>query len=244
MLSDKAIEEYQLILLRNPSAKVFAPLAEAYRRMGLLQQALEICEKGVHYNADYPSGLVAYGKVLFEIKKYEEAANMFKKAAKLKPDNILAHKLCALSLSKLNKYADALKVYKQVLYLNPNDMQAQKFIKNWEYLEAKNYSKETFQADDSIEDNWLSTSQPSQISAFVEALIARNELSRAERLLKSSLAQWPQDVLLKKQLSVVQEFRQEEHHESIQTQIENNRFKKTFYSGLLRRVELAKKIEP
>ena len=134
MLSDKAIEEYQLIIMRNPSAKVFAPLSEAYRKMGLLQQAFDICKQGTKHNPEYPSGLVAYGKVLFELKKFEDAVKAFHSAAELKPDNILAHKLKALSLTKLNNYAGALKAYKNVLLLSPEDKQAQKFIRNWEYV--------------------------------------------------------------------------------------------------------------
>ena len=77
MFSDKTIEEYQIILMRNPNAKVFAPLAEAYRKMGLLQQALEICERGVKYNPEYPSGLVAYGKKFFSNLKSTKMQKAF-----------------------------------------------------------------------------------------------------------------------------------------------------------------------
>lgn len=237
MLSDKAIEEYQIILMRNPSARVFAPLSEAYRKMGLLQQALEICEKGTHYNQDYHSGWVAYGKVLFELKRYEEAVAALSQATGLNKDNILAYKLKALSLIKLNKYANALSCYKHVLFLSPQDAQAQKFIKNWEYLESADYSPQSFAMEDSEENDWLKTSEPAQISAFVEALIVRNELARAETMLRTAITQWPEDTLLNRQLEVVVEFKTDENRSHTEKQLHENKIKKAFFSRLLRRIE-------
>ncbi len=243
MFSDKTIEEYQLILLRNPSAKVFAPLAEAYRKMGLLQQALEICEKGVKYNPQYPSGLVAYGKILFELKRYEQACEIFRRATDMKPDNILAHKLNALSLIKLNNYAQALAAYKKVLYLNPQDAQAQKFIASWEYLEAPGYSKETFIGEPSPDHELVSDSDPSHVSTFIEALIARNEIDRARLITKTSLDIWPEDPQLLKHLEVINESVREEVSEHAKTELHQLRIKKNFLLSVLRRIELAKRVD-
>lgn len=243
MFVDKTIEEYQLLLMRNPSAKVFAPLAEAYRKMGLLQQALEICEKGVHYNPEYPSGLVAYGKILFELKKYEEASEAFNRATQLKSDNLLAHKLNALCLIKLNKYPEALKAYKYVLFLNPTDAQAQKFVANWEYMEAPQFPDSSFQMATEEESEIIANSTPQHVSHFIEALIARNEITRAETLINTSLQIWPTDDQLKKQRKLIQEYQREESAEYNQIRLEQNQIKKEFLFNLLRRIELAKEVD-
>lgn len=243
MFSDKTIEEYQLMLLRNPSAKVFAPLAEAYRKMGLLQQALEICEKGVKYNPDYPSGLVAYGKILFEMRKYDEAATYFQKATALKSDNILAHKLNALSLVKLNRYADALKAYKYVLFLNPQDEQAQKFVATWEYVEAPEYSPETFSTANETDRELIGDSTPSHVSAFIDALVARNEVDRARSITMTSLEIWPDDPTLQKQLQVITDHLRDERDEATQKALQRMRIKKQFLERLLRRIELVKTVD-
>lgn len=240
MFSDKTIEEYQLILMRNPSAKVFAPLAEAYRKMGLLQQALEISERGVKFHPEYPSGLVAYGKVLFELKKYEESAQVFATATNFKKDNILAHKLRALSLIKINKYHDALAAYKYVLFLNPHDEQAQKFINNWEYLEASQYSATTFTTPAEQDINLLAESNPTHVAHFIEALMARNELERARQITLTSLEIWPEDKILKKQLALLDETAIEEKRLEQKTASVKNSIKKQYLLRLLRRVELAK----
>lgn len=238
MLSEKVIEEYQLILMREPAAKVFAPLAESYRKMGLLQQALEICEKGVKYNPEYPSGLVALGKILFELKRYDEASRTFKKAITLKPDNILAHKLNALSLIKLNQYSEALKSYKYVLFLSPEDEAAQKFISTWEYLEAQNYSEKAFPPSE--DSSLIAHSQPESVAAFIEALIVRNEIEKAEKYTKMALQKWPDSDVLLHQLNVINEFQSDEAKDNLNLQMDVLQIKKRLLSRLLRRIELAR----
>ncbi len=243
MFSDKTIEEYQVILMRNPSAKVFAPLAEAYRKMGLLQQALEICERGVKHNPEYPSGLVAYGKILFELKKYQLASEMFKRATALKPDNILAHKLKALCFIKLNQFPEALAAYKYVLFLSPNDEQAKKFINNWEYTEAPKYSAATFQTEHETDPSLIADSSPSHVAHFIEALMARNEIDRARQITRTSLEIWPDDVHLQKQLALMNEYVHEETVFVHRLTMESNLIKKQFLKRLLRRIELVKGVD-
>jgi tetratricopeptide (TPR) repeat protein len=243
MFSDKTIEEYQVMLMRNPNAKVFAPLAEAYRKMGLLQQALEICERGVKYNPEYPSGLVAYGKILFELKKYEEAAEIFERATKLKTENILAHKLKALCFIKLNKYPEALTAYKHVLFLNPQDEQALKFINNWEYLEAPKYSAQTFQTQHETDPALIADSSPSHVAHFIEALMARNEIDRARQITQTSLEIWPEDPHLQKQLELINEYVHEENVYVQRQTLESNLIKRQFLKRLLRRIELVKRVD-
>jgi tetratricopeptide (TPR) repeat protein len=239
MFSDKMIEEYQLILMRTPTSRVFAPLAEAYRKMGLLQQALDICEKGVKHNPNYPSGLVAYGKIQFEMNRFEEAAHIFSKASSLQTDNILAHKLNALSLSKIGKHKEALKAYKHVLFLNPSDAQAKKFIENWEYLESTDYSTETFKMDGEDKD-LISDSDPIHVAHFVDALIVRNEIARAQSIVETSLCIWPEHPLLEKQLQVLQEFIVEETRDRRTKALRETDLKKKTLEKLLQRIEAIK----
>lgn len=239
MFSDKTIEEYQLLLMRNPSSRVFAPLAESYRKMGLLQQALEISEKGVKYNPEYPSGLVAYGKVLFELQRFEDASKTFEKAALQQSDNILAHKLQAMSLSKLGQQKEALQAYKKVLFLNPNDNQAKKFISNWEYLEATDYSSKTFNMDHQEKD-LISESDPIHVSHFIDALIVRNEIQRAHSIAETSLCIWPEDPLLEKQLLLINDLINEDQSEIRSKDLKKKQLKKDILEQLLQRIESRK----
>lgn len=239
MSSDNTLEEYQNLLMRNPTSRVFAPLAESYRKMGLLQQALDICERGVKYNPEYPSGFVAYGKVLFEMNEFKKSAQIFSTATKLQKDNILAHKLQALSLAKLGEHKDALQCFKHVLFLNPNDAQAKKFIENWEYLESIDYSQSTFEVDNK-EKELISDSDPVHVSHFIDALIVRNEIVRAKGVIETSLCIWPGHPILEKQLTMVKEFSTDDPHIQQTSAQKTVAIKKQILTQLLQRIEAEK----
>lgn len=126
------MERYQLIFEKDPDSKVFAPLAEAYRRMGLLDEAIDLAEKGVKKHPHFSSGRVALGKCYSQKGLHEKAIENLKAAVDLSPENILAHQLLADSYLKLGKLAEALQSYKMVLFLNPNDAKIASIVQKLE----------------------------------------------------------------------------------------------------------------
>lgn len=139
------IEKYQKLFEQDPQSKVFAPLGEAYRKMGLLDEALQVLTRGIRYHPNFASGRVALAKVQIEKKMYEEAVEHLHKASELSPENILAHRLLAECYVHLKKPKEALKAFKMVLFLNPNDAQAQSHTKKLESLTADEYEDEAFE---------------------------------------------------------------------------------------------------
>lgn len=139
------IEKYQKIFEQDPQSKVFAPLGEAYRKMGLLDEALQVLKKGVRFHPHFASGRVALAKVQIELKTFEEAIENLQRACELSPENILAHRLLAECYVHLKKPKEALKSFKMVLFLNPNDAQAQSHVKKLESLTADEYEDELFE---------------------------------------------------------------------------------------------------
>ena len=139
------VERYQLELQKDPKSRVFAPLAEAYRKMGLIEEARRICERGVSYHKNFAGGHVAYAKVLLDLKLPDAALPHLETACKLSPDNLLAHSLLGDTLLQLRKPKDALKAFKMVLFLNPGDQRAQAAVKKWEFLTADEYDDEVFE---------------------------------------------------------------------------------------------------
>lgn len=143
-ISPEFVERYQIELEKNPRSRVFAPLAEAYRQMGLLEEAHSICSKGVQYHPDFAGGHVAFAKVLMEAGDHGTALKHLERATELSPDNLLAHSLMGETLLTLRRPKDALKAYKMVLFLNPNDERALKTVRKWEFLSADEYEDELF----------------------------------------------------------------------------------------------------
>ena len=73
-----------------PDSFVFAPLADAYRKAGMLEEAVEICRKGVRRHLDYPSGHVVLGKCYFDIGDLDLSEEAFKSVLNLDASNLVA----------------------------------------------------------------------------------------------------------------------------------------------------------
>jgi tetratricopeptide (TPR) repeat protein len=138
------IEKYQKIYEADPKSRVFAPLAEAYRKMGLLREALELAEKGVRLHPTFAGGRVALGRIYLAHNKIEAAELEFKRAISNSPENILAHQLLAETSLRLKKTKEALKSYKMLLFLAPDNARAAKAVKKLESLTANEFDDDIF----------------------------------------------------------------------------------------------------
>jgi len=143
-ISPEFVERYQLEYEKNPSSRIFAPLAEAYRQMGLIDEALRICVKGVQIHPDFAGGRVALAKIHITRNEKASALTQLEKAIQISPDNLLAQSLLGETLIDLRRPKDALKAYKMVLFLNPADEKAQRAVRKWEFLSADEYDDELF----------------------------------------------------------------------------------------------------
>jgi tetratricopeptide (TPR) repeat protein len=135
------VERYQQLYERDPDSKVFAPLAEAYRRMGLIDEAIDLAEKGVKRHPHFASGRVALGKCFVQKKEYDKAVEHLKTAVDLSPENLLAHQLLAECYARLRRPMDALNAYKMVLFLNPHDGRVADLVRK---LETQIYADAAF----------------------------------------------------------------------------------------------------
>ncbi|MFH1223487.1 MAG: tetratricopeptide repeat protein [Pseudomonadota bacterium] len=124
----KCLKEYQ----ENPRSRVFAPLAEAYRKSGLIDEALEICKEGLEHHPTFTSGIVALARCYIDKGRYTAAIKELEKVVSEVPDNYLAQKLLAQCYSLAGDKNNSLKAYKMVLFLNPRDEEVLKIIKDME----------------------------------------------------------------------------------------------------------------
>ncbi len=91
-LIDK-ISRLEDVLKRDPSSKVFAPLADAYRRMGLLDKAFKVVIKGLRIAPDYVSGRLALARIFIDKGMFSEARYELEFVLERSPDNIISLKL-------------------------------------------------------------------------------------------------------------------------------------------------------
>lgn len=114
--------EYLRRFKEDPTSRVFAPLAEAYRRLGRLDEAIDICREGLEHHPDFHGGRVALAKCFIDKKQYSEARAELEKVVQFVPENLLAQRLLGDVLSALGDRPGALHCYKMALLLSPNDV--------------------------------------------------------------------------------------------------------------------------
>ena len=138
------IEKYQKILTSDPSSKVFAPLAEAYRSMGMIKEAYEVCRDGIKTHPDFAGGRIALARLLLNEEKMDEALSELRRASQLAPENVLAHSLLGESFLRMKRPKDALKSFKTLLFLAPDNKKAQNAVAKLESLTADEYEEDVF----------------------------------------------------------------------------------------------------
>ncbi len=129
------IEELKKKLSQNPDSLIFVPLADAYRRAGMLDEAIEVCKKGLEKHQNYTSARVVLGRIYSEKNMLDDAISEFKKVEAVDVDNIMVHSMLGNIYLKKKRYAEAIEQFQRVLSLNPEDLETQEKLK--EALAAK-----------------------------------------------------------------------------------------------------------
>src|SRR5438270_2344009 len=89
MASSARIDELRKKFDENPR-RYFAPLANEYRKVGDLEQAIFICQEYLPQQPGHMSGHIVYGQALFEVGRRDEARVVFETALSLDPENLIA----------------------------------------------------------------------------------------------------------------------------------------------------------
>jgi tetratricopeptide (TPR) repeat protein len=89
MASSARMDELRKKFDENPR-RYFAPLANEYRKVGDLEQAIFICQEYLPQQPGHMSGHIVYGQALFESGRQDEARAVFETALALDPENLIA----------------------------------------------------------------------------------------------------------------------------------------------------------
>jgi tetratricopeptide (TPR) repeat protein len=122
----------------DPTSRVFAPLAEAYRKAGLVNEAIEIAREGLRVHPNFVGGRVALARALFDNRSYEEVVQELSSVVQDAPDNLVAQRLLAESCLMLGRVVEALGAYKMLLFFAPHDPETAQIVQE---LEAQAYDQ-------------------------------------------------------------------------------------------------------
>jgi len=122
----------------DPTSRVFAPLAEAYRKAGMVQEAIEIAREGLRVHPNFIGGKVALARALDAAGEIDEVIEVLEDVVREAPDNIAAQRLLADSFEHRHRPIEALQCLKMMLYFSPGDAALARRISE---LEARAYEE-------------------------------------------------------------------------------------------------------
>src|SRR4029079_16459788 len=120
MASSARIDELKKKFDENPR-RYFAPLANEYRNVGDLDQALFICEAYLPQQPGHMSGHIVYAQTLFEMARYDDSKAAFGTALALDPENLIALRHLGDIARQAGDLVTARDWYQRVLEADPRN---------------------------------------------------------------------------------------------------------------------------
>ncbi|NOY14025.1 MAG: tetratricopeptide repeat protein [Deltaproteobacteria bacterium] len=74
------IAAYTEILAKDPKSTIFVSLGEAYRKMGMLDDARQVIERGLEDHSDFSPAHIVLGRILFQQGDYSGSEASFQRA--------------------------------------------------------------------------------------------------------------------------------------------------------------------
>jgi len=115
------LAKYYAQFKKKPRSKVFAPLAESFRRLGMLDDAFKILREGIKNHPNYPLGYIVLAHCYYDQEKYDLTYHTLRPFVSKNADNISMQKIFAEACLKIGHHDEALETYKYLLFLNPRD---------------------------------------------------------------------------------------------------------------------------
>lgn len=103
----------------NPKGRNFAPLADAYRKAGLIDNAIDLLQNGLTLHPDYVSAHIVYGRCLIDKKDDAGAQEVFRKVLALDGENIIALRQLAEIAERSNRADEAVEWLTRLLNADP-----------------------------------------------------------------------------------------------------------------------------
>ncbi len=113
------IEKLERRYAENPKGRNFAPLADAYRKGGQLDQAIELCKSGLERHPDYVSAHIVYGRCLIDLKDDGGAQQVFNKVLELDQENVIAFRVLAEIAARSKRFDVAVGWLTKLLAADP-----------------------------------------------------------------------------------------------------------------------------
>ncbi len=115
------LAKYFNMYKKNPRSRVFAPLAESFRKLGMLDDAYKILKEGIRQHPNYTLGYIVLAHCYYDEQKYELTYNTLRPIIAQNADNISLQKIFAQACIHLGQLEEALDTFKYLLFISPRD---------------------------------------------------------------------------------------------------------------------------
>lgn len=122
------IERYN----RARDSRLFAPLADAYRKSGDVDKAIEILDRGLEKMPHYASAHVILGKCYYDKGATERSKAEFRRVLELDGENLVALKFMGDILLAEDKRAEAAEFYRRILSIDATNTEVARALKEME----------------------------------------------------------------------------------------------------------------
>lgn len=123
------IKNLERKLADNPNSIFFARLADSYMQTGRLDEAIELCERGVRIHPNYVTGHYILGKCFVRKKLFDQAEKELKRVLSKDPKYISAHREYGELMAQIGWNSNCEMTFNEILQIDPlNDKAQQRLI--------------------------------------------------------------------------------------------------------------------
>jgi tetratricopeptide (TPR) repeat protein len=117
----RAIENYNMVILLQPDAKIYINRGGAYAKLGRYRLAIEDFNKAIGFNKDLAEAYYNRGCIYANLGQHKRAIEDYNKSIRLKPDYVDAYYNRGCSYSSLSQHQQAIRDYNEAIRLKPDD---------------------------------------------------------------------------------------------------------------------------
>lgn len=195
------IAGYLEILRKDPHSTTFVPLSDAYRNLGMLEEALSVARHGIEALPFFGPGYVVLGRAQMQCGDLDGAAQSFYKALEVDTESIAALKNLAKLYVLRGDREQACGLLARAVELSPEDPVLANLHRSLKPLAAEVVSS-AMDEDDGEPD---STGEPLFATATVADLyVQQGYLDKAQAIYRELLEAQPDDASIRDRLNRVE----------------------------------------
>ncbi|KPK64265.1 hypothetical protein AMJ83_03300 [candidate division WOR_3 bacterium SM23_42] len=209
-------------LNKDPKSRIFVQLADVYRKNNMIEEALDVLNKGLQHHSQYPVAYLILGKCYYDKRSYIQARDAFEKTIDLDPQNIVALRMLAKTSEILKDEKGQIHAYKSIVSIDPMDTTAQEKLSMLEALQRK---------------------EPLYTVAMAEEYEKQGNLKEALKIYENLLFTDPSDLVLNQRVAALKKTINEKKRRIEEEKIESLQIERVFKTEELPAEEPAEKAE-